>query len=110
MLSTRFAITGSDTAEKITGIWLSSVAVCIAPATGVAMGTMLVPVVEMLYSKDNISRKLGVPLIVILATGLIFSYCLFVPAIFAAICIYCFLKDFTIEGKTYFKFFKKTTI
>ena len=79
-------------------------------SVGVAMVTMLVPVVEMLYSKDNISRKLVVPLIVILATGLIFSYCLFVPAIFAAICIYCFLKDFTIEGKTYFKFFKKTTI
>lgn len=79
-------------------------------SVGVAMVTTLIPVVEMLYSKDNISRKLVVPLIVILATGLIFSYCLFVPAIFAAICIYCFLKDFTIEGKTYFKIFKKTTI
>ena len=77
---------------------------------GIAMVTSLVPVVEMLYSKENVSRKIVVPLIVILATGLIFSYCLFVPAIFAAICIYCFLKDFTIEGKTYFKFFKKTTI
>ena len=74
------------------------------------MVTALVPTTEMLYSKENISRKIVVPLIVILATGLIFSYCLFVPAIFAAICIYCFLKDFTIEGKTYFKFFKKTTI
>lgn len=79
-------------------------------SVGVAMVTMLVPVVEMLYSKENISRKIVVPLIVILATGLIFSYCLFVPAIFAAICIYCFLKDFTIEGKTYLKFFKKTTL
>ena len=79
-------------------------------SVGIAMVTMLVPVVEMLYSKENISRKIVVPLIVILATGLIFSYCLFVPAIFAAICIYCFLKDFTVEGKTYFKFFKKTTI
>ena len=77
---------------------------------GIAMVTALVPVVEMLYSKENVSRKIVVPLIVILATGLIFSYCLFVPAIFVAICIYCFLKDFTIEGKTYFKFFKKTTI
>ena len=79
-------------------------------SVGVAMVTMLVPVTEMLYSKENISRKIVVPLIVILATGLIFSYCLFVPAIFAAICIYCFLKDFTIEGKTYLKFFKKTTL
>lgn len=80
-------------------------------SVGVAISTILVPVVEMLYSKENISRKIVVPLIVILATGLIFSYCLFVPAIFAAICIYCFLKDFTIaEGKTYFKFLKKTTL
>ncbi len=79
-------------------------------SVGIAMVAMLVPVVEMLYSKENIFRKIVVPLIVLLATGLIFSYCLFVPAIFAAICIYCFLKDFTQEGKTYFKFFKKTTI
>lgn len=79
-------------------------------SVGISMVTMLVPVVEMLYSKENISRRIVVPLIVILATGLIFSYCLFVPAIFAAICIYCFLKDFTQDGKTYFKFFKKTTI
>ena len=79
-------------------------------SVGIAMVAMLVPVVEMLYSKENISRKIVVPLIVLLAIGLIFSYCLFVPAIFAAICIFCFLKDFTVEGKTYLKFFKKTTL
>ena len=79
-------------------------------SVGIAMVAMLIPVVEMLYSHENVSRKVVIPLIVLLATGLIFSYCLFVPAIFAAICIYCFLKDFTVEGKTYFKFFKKTTI
>ena len=79
-------------------------------SVGIVMVTMLVPVVEMLYSKENISRKIVIPLIIFLATGLIFSYCLFVPAIFAAICIYCFLKDFTVKGKTYLKFFKKTTL
>lgn len=80
-------------------------------SVGIAMVAMLVPVVEMLYAKENISKKIVVPLIVILATGLIFSYCLFVPAIFSAICIYCFLKDFTVvEGKKYLKFFKKTTL
>lgn len=79
-------------------------------SVGIAMVTMLVPVVEMLYSKENVSRKIVVPLIILLATGLIFSYCLFVPAIFAAICIFCFLKDFTVEGKIYLKFFKKTTL
>ena len=79
-------------------------------SVGIAMVAMLVPVVEMLYSKENINKKLVVTLIVLLATGLIFSYCLFVPAIFSAICIYCFLKDFTVEGKKYLKFFKKTTL
>ena len=79
-------------------------------SVGIAMVAMLVPVVEMLYSKENISKKIVIPLVIIFATGLIFSYCLFVPAIFSAICIFCFLKDFTIEGKTYLKFFKKTTL
>lgn len=79
-------------------------------SVGIMMIAMLIPVVDALYSKENITRKLIIPLIIILATGLIFSYCLFVPAIFAAICIYCFLKDFTVEGKTYLKIFKKTTL
>ena len=61
------------------------------------------------YVKGEMNFYVQLPIIVLMGVGIIFSYCLFVPAIFAAICIYCFLKDFTIEGKTYFKFFKKTT-
>ena len=75
-------------------------------SVGIMIIAILIPVVEALYSEEKISRKFLIPLIVILSIGLIFSYCLFVPAIFSAICIYCFLKDFKEEGKTYFKFFK----
>ena len=79
-------------------------------SVGIMMVAALIPVVEALYSKEKFNKKFIITLTVILAFGLIFSYCLFVPAIFAAICIYCFLKDFTQEGKTYLKFFKKTTL
>ena len=77
-------------------------------SVGIMLVAMLVPVVEALYQKVN--KSFIIAMIGILATGLIFSYCLFVPAIFAAICIYVFLKDFKEEGKVYLKFFKKNTI
>ena len=38
--STNSALTGSETAEKTTGVWLSSVAACMAMATGVAIPTI----------------------------------------------------------------------
>ncbi len=79
-------------------------------SVGIMMVTMLLVVVEYLYSEEKITKKVVIPLIGLLAFGLTFSYCLFVPAIFASICIYCFLKDFSQEGKTYLKFFKKTTL
>ncbi len=79
-------------------------------SVGIMMVAMLLAIVEFLYSEEKINKVLVVILIGILATGLIFSYCLFVPAVFAAICIYTFLKDLTIEGKTFLKIFKKTTL
>ncbi len=79
-------------------------------SVGIMITAMLLEVVEYLYSDEKITRKIVLPLIVLLSLGLTFSYCLFVPAIFASICIYCFLKDFNQSGKTYFKFFKKTTL
>ena len=46
-----------------------------------------------------------------MGTGIIFSYCLFVPALFAFICIYVFIKDFNKkEEKSYLKIFKKKTL
>lgn len=79
-------------------------------SVGIMMVAMLLGVVEMLYSKEKINKALVIILIGLLAIGLIFSYCLFVPAIFASICIYTFLKDFTVEGKAFLKIFKKTTL
>lgn len=80
-------------------------------AVGIAMVAMLLAVVESLYSSEKLNRIFVITLIGILGVGLIFSYCLFVPAIFAAICIYCFLKDLSSsEGKKYLKIFKINTL
>ncbi len=78
-------------------------------SVGIMLVAMLVPVMEALY--DNFDKKVIISLVILLSTGLIFSYCLLVPAIFAGICIYCFLKDLSNKDeKKIFKFFGKTTI
>ena len=80
-------------------------------SVGIMMVAILLTVVEMLYSEEKINKKLIIFLITIDSIGLIFSYCLFVPAIFAAICIYCFLEDLKLDGgKRYLKFFKENTL
>lgn len=79
-------------------------------SVGIMMVAILLTIVEMLYSEENINKRLIISLITLNAIGLIFSYCLFVPAIFAAICIYCFLKDLKLDGKRYLKFFKENTL
>ena len=77
---------------------------------GVMFVTALLCVVPMLFSKEKIKSSFVIVLIGLLAMGMIFSYCLFVPGVFAAICIYIFVKDFNEEGKTYCKIFKKKTL
>ncbi len=78
-------------------------------SVGIMFIAALIPMMEALY--DKFDKKIIIPLIILLGNGLIFSYCLFVPAIFASICIYCFLKDLSNkEEKKYFKFFGKTTL
>ena len=80
-------------------------------SVGIAMTALLLSVVESVYSDEKIRKIVTIPLVVITAIGLIFSYCLFVPAIFAAICIFCFLKDLSDKNaKKYLKFFGKTTL
>lgn len=80
-------------------------------AVSIAMVSMLLTVVPELYSKAKVNKTLVISLIGILGTGLIFSYCLFVPAIFTAICIYCFLKDISDkEEKKVLKIFGKKTL
>lgn len=80
-------------------------------SVGIAMVALLLPIVEMLFSKDNIKKSIIITMIVIVAMGLIFSYCLFVPAIFAAVCIYVFLEELKDKNsKKYLKIFGKNTL
>ena len=63
------------------------------------------------YEKGEINFWVQLAIIVILGVGIIFSYCLFVPALFAFICLYVFIKDFgKKQEKSYLKFFKKSTL
>lgn len=64
-----------------------------------------------LYGEREVNFWFLLPLIALMGIGIIFSYCLFVPALFAFICIYVFIKDFDKkEEKSIFKFFKKSTL
>ena len=77
---------------------------------GVMFVTSLLLVVPTLYGELKTKLPLAIILVSLLAMGVIFSYCLFVPGVFAAVCIYLFVKDFGEEGKVFLKFFKKKTL
>lgn len=60
---------------------------------------------------SGISNKFLIGLIVLTGIGVIFSYCLFVPALYAFICIYAFMKDLQKkQEKKYLKIFGKNTL
>ena len=64
-----------------------------------------------IYDKEEANFLTLLSLIILMGVGIIFSYCLFVPALFAFICIYVFIKDFAKkEEKSYLKIFKKSTL
>lgn len=64
-----------------------------------------------LYGEKEVNFWCLFPLIILMGIGIIFSYCLFVPALFAFICIYVFIKDFgKKEEKSILKIFKKSTL
>ena len=63
-----------------------------------------------IYDKNEASFPYILGLILLMGIGIIFSYCLFVPALFSFICIYVFLKDLKKEEKVYLKFFRKSTL
>ena len=64
-----------------------------------------------IYEKGEINFWVQLPVIVLMGVGIIFSYCLFVPALFSFICIHVFIKDLKKkEEKSYLKFFKKSTL
>ena len=86
-------------------------------SVGICMVTLLISIVEMLFSKENKKKSVIITMIVMASMGLIFSYCLFVPAVFASICIYDFsyttseyeeLKDK--NSKKYLKIFGENTL
>lgn len=79
-------------------------------SVGVLATIMLITLGQLLYDKEKINKVLVITLISITGMLLIFSYSLFVPGVFAAICIYTFIKDFKEEGKTFLKIFKKNTL
>ncbi len=80
-------------------------------SVGITLTALILTVVELLFSQENINKIVTISLISILGMGLIFSYCLFVPAVFASICIYVFLKELLDKNsKKYLKFFGKNTL
>ncbi len=82
----------------------SYLSVCIAFATGLFY-------LAKLYGQRDVNFWCLLPLIVLMGIGIIFSYCLFVPALFAFICIYVFIKDFgKKQEKSILKIFKKSTL
>lgn len=63
------------------------------------------------YEEGVVSTLVVDKLIVIACIGLIFSYCLFVPCMYAFICIYVFIVDSRkLNEKKYFKILHKNTI
>ncbi len=80
-------------------------------SVGITLTALILVIVEMLFSEEEISKKVIIPMIIMSAMGIIFSYCLFVPAVFASICIYVFLKELLDKNsKKYFKIFGKYTL
>ena len=80
-------------------------------SVGIAMTTLLLPLVQMIFSEENIKKSFAITMVVITSMGLIFSYCLFVPAVFASICIYVLLEDLKDKNtKKYLKLFGKNTL
>lgn len=79
-------------------------------SVGVMFIVGLISVVQMLYDETKINRIIVYILTSLIAMGIIFSYCLFVPGAFAATCIYIFIKDLVSDEKKYLKIFGKTTL
>ncbi len=80
-------------------------------SVGIAMTALILTLTEMLFSEEKINKKLLITLIISAGMGLIFSYCLYVPAIFASICIYVFIMELKDKNtKKYLKFFGKNTL
>ncbi len=80
-------------------------------SVGIAITALILTLTDMLFSEDNISKKFLITLIIFAGMGLMFSYCLYVPALFASICIYSFIMELKDkDSKKYLKIFGKNTL
>lgn len=80
-------------------------------SVGIAMATLILSSAEMLFSEEKINQKFVITIIIFASMGLIFSYCLFVPAIFSSLCIYVFIMELkNKDTKKYLKIFGKNTL
>lgn len=80
-------------------------------SVGIAMATLILSSAEMLFSVEKINQKFVITIIIFASMGLIFSYCLFVPAIFSSLCIYVFIMELkNKDTKKYLKIFGKNTL
>lgn len=80
-------------------------------SVGIGMTALILAFTEMLFAEEQINKKFVVTLIILASIGLMFSYCLYVPAIFASICIYTFIMELKDkESKKYLKIFGKNTL
>ena len=78
---------------------------------GVVAFLNIVQTLGFMYDEKKVKTWLGITLVVLNSMLLIFSYCLFVPGIFAGICLFTWFKDFTEKDeKKYLKIFKKKTL
>ena len=78
---------------------------------GLVMTALILTFGEMLFSEEKINKTLVIIMLMMASMGLIFSYCLFVPGVFAAICIYTFVMELSNKDtKKYLKLFGKNTL
>ena len=78
---------------------------------GITIAALIPAIVDMFFNEENINKTLVTIMTVMVAMGLIFSYCLFVPGVFASICIYLFVMELkSKDSKKYLKIFGKNTL
>lgn len=78
---------------------------------GITIAALIPAIVDMFFNEEEINKKLVTIMTVMVGMGIIFSYCLFVPAIFASICVYLFIMELKDKNsKKYLKIFGKNTL
>lgn len=80
-------------------------------SVGITISALIPAIVDMFFNEECVNKKLVTLMTVMTGMGLMFSYCMFVPGIFASICIYIFFMELkNKEAKKYLKIFGKNTL